>query len=93
MGILNKDAYCITSLFDNRTLVCHDMQGGYIGDHWEDGCQVMTEYEILREKIQPTNNLLICPILLRSGSSNKDLISEVAAFLCRQIAIMEITMI
>ena len=24
----------------SRTLVCHDMQGGYIGDHWEDGCQV-----------------------------------------------------
>ena len=23
-----------------RTLVCHDMQGGYLGDRWEDGCQV-----------------------------------------------------
>merc|ERR1719474_956980 len=27
-----------------KTLVCHDMQGGYIGDHWEDGCQMENYY-------------------------------------------------
>ena len=69
------------SLLYNRTLVCHDMQGGYIGDHWEDGCQV-AKSKILIEKAQI---MLICAILLRSGSSHKDQIEpgfyEVTVFL------------
>ena len=59
------------------------MQGGYIGDHWEDGCQVQKN-EILI--------LFICAILLRSGSSHKDPIKpgfcEVTVFLSRWIAIL-----
>ena len=31
----------IISFLGDRTLVCHDMQGGYVGDHWEEGCQVV----------------------------------------------------
>ena len=69
------------SLLYNRTLVCHDMQGGYIGDHWEDGCQV-AKSKILIEKAQI---MLICATLLRSGSSHKDQIEpgfyEVTVFL------------
>ena len=72
----------LISLLDNRTLVCHDMQGGYIGDHWEDGCQV------LREKIQ-TEDVFLCAMLLRSGSYNKDLIiSGFCVFLSRPILII-----
>ena len=69
------------------------MQGGYIGDHWEDGSQV-PKNDILIEKAQI---LFICAILLRSGSSHKDPIKpgfcEVTVFLSRRIAILELIMI
>ena len=71
------------SLLVIRTLVCHDMQGGYIGDHWEDGCQV------LREATQ-TKDVFLCAMLLRSGSCHKDLIkSGFCVFLSRPILIIE----
>ena len=66
------------SLLVIRTLVCHDMQGGYIGDHWEDGCQV------LREATQ-TKDVFLCAILLRLGSCHKDLIKPgFSVFLCEE---------
>ena len=52
----------LISFLYNRTLVCHDMAGGYIGDHWEDGCQVLKN-GILREK---ANIMLIIEIWIIS---------------------------